>query len=147
MKDHPRLAKGLLALCLLLQSINLAAGGVGVSYFTNLDKQSLTGAGHASNLQKNVGYLSFVLTGSILSVFLYSWLLWVKCRDEKRSHRWDLVGLILAVVFQMALGVTLAIAATNSEIDYKHDQEQLAILEAMGVSGETVKNYSRSEDI
>jgi hypothetical protein len=107
-----------------------------------MDSQGPPGAGMPSNLQKNIGYVTYVIAGSVLSVLLYAYILIIKLRNKPRNHHSDLIALFLAFGFQHAVATVLAVNNQNTQGQYNFDQSQLGLLQSMNLTGPTVNNYS-----
>jgi hypothetical protein len=132
----------IIGLALAIQAVNFAAVGVGIGLFNSMDNLSPAINGMPTNLQNNIGYITYVIVGSAISVLLYAYLLFVKLGDQPRNHRSDLIALFLAFGFQHAVATVLAVLIQNTKTQYSYDQSVLSSLQAAGVTGTLVNNYS-----
>jgi hypothetical protein len=132
-----------LGLSLAIQAISLSAMGLGVQVFSTFDSIQPPSAGTPSGMQKNIGFITYILIAASISCLLYIYLLIGTLINKSISQFVDWCGYLLIVCFQFGIAVVFAVDVTNGSIAFLSYQSLLQTLQSMGTTGPLVDDLCK----
>jgi hypothetical protein len=122
-----------LGLSLAIQAINIASQATAIILYQQADSIS----NNTKNMDNNWGYFTFILAASSLSVILYTVLLILKVLKKPLGELLDWLLYSAVLILQFGVATILSIQLRNTQTAYDYAQNQLAALEAAGMTSGT----------